>query len=122
MIAVLLLFSIVQGRDVIDDSVDVIEFNHMHAADGSHSFTQVIFWDWDTSVNDYTVIDWRMVKPHYLRKFPRGYRLTWVDGETIRTVRATAYFESWTQTDPEIVDRDKLPQDFRRTLTRFGRP
>jgi len=43
----LLLLSIVPMPDVVIDTVDAVEVNHVHDPDtGKECFTQTIFWRW----------------------------------------------------------------------------
>jgi 7,8-dihydro-6-hydroxymethylpterin-pyrophosphokinase len=63
---------------------------------------------------------WRLLKkqtqvPH--RDWQnRKFVAVWHDGEILREVEAETIRESWTQYDPELVEREFLPKDKRRDL------
>ena len=44
---------------------------------------------------------------------PRSYQCTWHDGPLLRQVRASKMRETWSQQDPERVNRAFLPEDQR---------
>ena len=114
------VFGAVPHDTMIRDAVDVIEVNHFYDDCGRHVFDQQIFWDW--SGTRYQVVAWRLIKspemlPH--RDWKRGgYVAMWRDNETLREVRAPAIRETWTQYDPELAERQVLPQEQRRHLTK----
>jgi hypothetical protein len=105
---------------VAADEVDLVEVNHFYNAEGSHVFDQVIFWQWFDDVSEFRVIAWRFHKsPHQTpyRDWRRGgYESVWHDGHVLRQVRAAFLRETWTQYDPEVHDRQFLPQEQRRGL------
>jgi hypothetical protein len=45
------------------------------------------------------------------------YIATWHDGLTLRQVRAASIRETWTQYDPELIERSVLPKEHRRELS-----
>ena len=107
---------------VKNDRVDVIEVNHCYDENGHLVFNQVIFWDlWDQD-SGFHVVAWRLVKrpaqfPY--RDWKRGgYAAVWHDGELLRRVRAKAMRETWTQYDPELEDRQPVPTQYRRGLSK----
>jgi hypothetical protein len=108
-------------RHVTVDQVDVIEYNHFYDEQGRHVFDQLIFYDWSPRENRYQIRDWRLIKtvsqaPYHDQQ--RGlYVATWHDGLTLRQVRGHAIRESWTQYDPELVERSVLPKEHRRELS-----
>ena len=108
-------------HDVATDQVDLIEYNHLYDEQGRHVLDQLIFYDWSRSESRYQIRDWRLIKskkqvPH--RDERRGlYVATWYDGDSIRQVRAVSVRETWTQYDPELVEREFLPKEQRRELT-----
>ena len=123
---VLLLTSVTLNpvNEMAVDRVDLVEVNHFFDQQGRHVFDQTIFYDWCPIQCRYNVRAWRLLKspsqwPH--RDWQSGgYVALWHDGSVLRKVRATAYRESWTQYDPELVERDYLPKDQRRDLQRPG--
>ena len=109
---------------IATDSVDLVEVNHYYDEQGRHVFDQTIFYDWCSVQCRYNVRAWRLLKsqsqlPH--RDWHSGgYVATWHDGSILRKVRASSFRESWTQYDPELVERDYLPKEQRRDLYRPG--
>ena len=113
-------------EDVSRDRVDLVEVNHFYDDVGRHVFDQVIFYDWSPADCRHVVRAWRMVKkPGQLpqRNWADGtYAAIWKDGEVLRDVRATSMRESWTQYDPELVEREYLPKEKRRELRTAAAP
>ena len=111
-------------EDVASDRVDLVELNHFYDEKGRLVFDQIIFYDWSPANNRYNVRAWRLLKtpaqvPY--RSWPRGeYVAVWHDGEILRKVRADSLRESWTQYDPELVEREFLPKEKRRELSRLS--
>jgi hypothetical protein len=108
------------ARDITVDRVDLIEVNHYYDEQGRHVFDQTIFYDWSAEQSRYNVRAFRMLKspgqmPHRDWR-GGGYVAIWHDGSVLRKVEASTFRESWTQYDPELVERDYLPKDQRREL------
>lgn len=107
-------------EDVARDRVDLVEINHFYDEHGRLVFDQVIFYDWSPAHSRYMVRAWRLVKnPAQLpqRDWQEGgYLAVWQDGEVLRDVRSTAMRETWTQYDPELLEREYLPKERRREL------
>jgi hypothetical protein len=104
---------------VIEDRVDLIEVNHFYDADAKHVFDQIIFYDWCDSTCRFQVRAWRMVKrsSQFPGRWGDSFRTSWVEGgETMRKVTAKAMRETWTQYDPELIERDVLPVSERKEL------
>lgn len=103
------------------DQVELIEYNHFYDEQGRHVFDQVLFYDWSPREMRYQIRDWRLIKtatqaPHY--DVQRDlYIATWHDGTSMRQVRGKSIRESWTQYDPELVERSFLPKENRRELS-----
>lgn len=100
--------------------VDKIELNHFYDQQGKHGFDQLIFWDWYPPDDDFRVRAWRLVKntnmiPRYNYRTKIVY-VRWHDGEYFREIRTTVLAQSWTQYDPEMMDREKLSRDLRKGL------
>jgi hypothetical protein len=113
-------------QDVPCDRVDLIEVNHFHDDQGRLVFDQVIFYEWCPRRGRHQVQAWRLLKTPAQkprRDFATGeYVATWHDGETLREVRAPAARESWTQYDPELVEREYLPKEKRKDLVKLRPP
>lgn len=126
----LALLVIVPRESVAAESCDLIELNHFYDERGRLVFDQVIFFDWSAAESRYNVRAWRLVKdPAQLPAIAwetRRYTSTWQDGERLRTITATHFRETWTQEDPELLERRHLPKAKRRELRplrpRFTRP
>lgn len=136
----LLLLSIVPYDYVAREQVDLIERNWFYDEYGRLVFEQVIFYDWCdnilvglyTEVDEiqitgrYNVVAWRLIKSPDLipfRDWERGgYSVFWQDGEQIRLMNAKAYRETFTQVDPELIEREFLPKEKRRELQSIKKP
>jgi hypothetical protein len=108
-------------RLVLEDEVDLVEVNHYHDARGQHVFDQLIFYDWSSQQRRFQVRAWRLVKSE--RQLPRrdyrngGWLVRWHDDGMLREVSAGSYRETWTQHDPELIQREYLPQEQRLDLS-----
>jgi len=107
-------------EDVAREKVDLMEVNHFYDEQGRLVFDQVIFYDWSPEHSRYMVRAWRLVKnPTQLPERDwrdGGYLAVWQDGEIVRRVQAASMRESWTQYDPELVEREFLPKERRKEL------
>lgn len=105
-------------EDLARERCDVLEANSFYDEQGRLVFDQLIAWDW--CHDRHQVRAWRMIKGPSMwpeRDWERGgYSVLWQDGEVIRMLWADSYRRTWTQYDPELVDRDYLPRDRRREL------
>ena len=110
------LLSIVPVETVVRDTVDVIEQNFFYDEQGRLVFEQLIYID----END-DVIAWRMAKggdirPQYDHRTGEYVCLWWddINFSGLRLVRSNHMRTTWTQHDPELAAREKLPQEQRR--------
>lgn len=107
--------------------VDLIELNHFLDDEGREVFQQVIFYDWCKPKQRFHVRAWRLIKKDSQRPIrrwnPTSYQCTWHEGSVLRQVRATKMRETWSQQDPERMNREFLPEDQRIPLfqTRVAR-
>jgi hypothetical protein len=105
------------------DRVDLIEINHFYDDHGRLVFDQTIFYDWSADDSHYHVRAWRLLKnPSQMpaRDWRQGnYVAVWQDGDVLRKVQAETVRETWTQYDPELIERDYLPKDQRRELRKL---
>jgi hypothetical protein len=109
---------IVPQSTVLRESVGAIERNFYYDEEGRLVFEQVIFCD--VIDGEEQVVAWRLIKDPCIipkRDWQGGYVATWMDADTVRQVRTGSVRESWTQFDPELVAREKLPNEKRRGLT-----
>ena len=105
---------------VAQDRVDLVEVNHFYDEQGKLVFDQIIFYDWSEADGRYNVRAWRLLKSNAqvpYRNWRQGdFVAVWHDGDILRKVQATSFRESWTQYDPELVEREYLPKERRREL------
>lgn len=106
-----------------EEKVDLIEINHFHDDQGRPVFDQIIFYDWSAADGRYQVRDWRLLKNQnqipLRNSSDGGYTAVWSDfkaQDTVRTTKAKVVRESWTQYDPELVEREFLAENKRRKL------
>ncbi len=123
-IAILLLGVSPARDDITRDWVDVVELNHFYDENCRLVFDQLIFYDWNHRQARYQVLAWRLAKTTDslpVRDWSGGgYVCFWQDGgETglIRKIRAKSMRESWTQWDPELAERERLPKEQRKELS-----
>lgn len=118
--AIVVAFGLNPTEDVARERVDLMEVNHFYDEQGRLVFDQIIFYDWSPEHSRYMVRAWRMVKnPAQLPERDwrdGGYLTVWQDGEVLRRVRAESMRETWTQYDPELIEREYLPRERRREL------
>jgi hypothetical protein len=108
---------------VARDQVDLIEINHYYDEYGKHVFDQLIFYDWSAEESRHHVRAWRLIKHDsqipYRDWQKEQYVATWQDGDVLRTVQSDSIRETWTQYDPELLERAALPKSQRKELRRF---
>ena len=119
----LAVFGASPGNKNSDERVDLIEINHFHDDQGRPVFDQILFYDWSPADQRYQIRDWRLLKNAYqvpLRNASDGeYVAVWSDfksRDVVRKTQAKLIRESWTQYDPELVEREFLPEGKRRKL------
>lgn len=119
-------FSLSPADEVTVDEVDLVEVNHFYDDQGRLVFDQIIYYDWSPVHNRYQVRDWRLLKTPTqipLRDWREGgYVSEWEDFKQrngLRRVKSKSVRETWTQHDPELVEREFLPQEKRAELTRI---
>ena len=118
--AAALLLATVPHETIPCDRVALIEVNHFCNDEAQLVFDQVLFYEWNASKGRHDVQAWRLLKnPNQWpqRDYGTGeYRSMWLDGETLREVRAATVRETWTQIDPELEARQVLAKEKRRDL------
>lgn len=106
------------------EHVDLIELNHFVDDQGREVFRQVIFYDWSHEQHRFLVRGWRLVKHESQlpsrRWNPARYECSWHDDQREHRVVAPKLRETWSQRDPERVNRAWLPEDQRVPL--FTKP
>ncbi|MFO0869907.1 MAG: hypothetical protein U0935_13315 [Pirellulales bacterium] len=110
--------------EVTVDRVDLVEVNHFYDDQGKLVLDQLIFYDWCSAACRFQVRAWRLLKtPAQLpqREAVDGqYVARWHDGHILRKVYARQFRETWTQFDPELMEREYLPKDKRRDLKKLA--
>jgi hypothetical protein len=122
-IVILMSLGTVKPNDVEYDYVDLIEINHFIDSQGRLVFDQIIFYEWSRDETRFHVRAWRLIKSQ--SQIPRrvvrgGFSAIWHDGDVLRDISTPAVAETWTQYDPEIMERAFLPQDKRNGLRKWA--
>ncbi|MEO1527838.1 MAG: hypothetical protein AAFX06_20600 [Planctomycetota bacterium] len=101
-------------------NVDLVELNHFLDDNGREVVRQLVFYDWCPDQRRFHVRAWRLIKSESQlprrRWNPTGYLIRWKDKSFTREVWAKSMRETWTQQDPERVNRLVLPENERRPL------
>lgn len=101
-------------------AVDLVEYNHFLDDNGREVFRQVVFFDWSRERRQFEVRAWRLVKhPSQVptRDFvDDSYVTRWQDKSVTRVVRAKSLRETWSQEDPERVNRAFVSESDRKPL------
>ena len=123
----LVTFGLNPSSELPDEKVDLVELNHFHDDQGRPVFDQIIFYDWSPAEGRYQVRDWRLLKSsdqiplHSSRD--REFVAVWNDfkaHDALRSTKAKMVRETWTQYDPELVEREFLAENKRRKLREVG--
>ena len=115
----LTLFASLPLTDVANETVDLIELNHVYSASGSPMYDQVLFYQWRPKTGDYQVRAVRLLLSDDIprRDFRRDdWVMIFSDRAILREVRSAAFRESWTQYDVEQAERTRLPKEYRSGL------
>jgi hypothetical protein len=104
------VLSIVPVDNVIEDSADVVELNSYYDEYGDLVFDQVIFWNWNGF--EHRVFAWKLLKSNHQIPIKSSGVLVaiWKDQDKIRKIVTKSLRRTWTQYDPELLDREKLSQ------------
>ncbi len=113
-----------RGRDVTE-TVDLIELNHFYDDLGRHAYDQVIFYEWSPDYRRFHVIAWCLVENDLSRMPTRNacngeHVVRWYDrdAKVRREVHSPLYRETWSQVDPERVNKKLLDEKYRTSLIR----
>jgi hypothetical protein len=110
---------------MIEESIDMIELNHFYDPCGRHIYDQVIFYHLAPETGKYRVRAWCLVEDREtlsrrpVKDAATGcVRVEWYDGEhkVVRHLVSRIYRESWTQVDPERMDKRYLDERLRLSL------
>jgi hypothetical protein len=110
----------------VTETVDLIELNHFYDDLGRHAYDQVIFYEWSPDYRRFHVIAWCLVENDLSRMPTRNpgngeYVVRWYDrdAKTPREVHSPLYRETWSQVDPERVNKKWLDEKHRTSLIRL---
>lgn len=115
-LALVLCLGVTSKSDPMVVWVDVIELNHFMPK-AKHAFTQVVFWNEHLSglnqsqLHSYGFVilrDGDMVIHEPVRKSSNIWEFRCQSGMHWYTVRSRIYHETWTEIDPEAIDRSKF--------------
>ena len=113
-----ILLTIIPYSPIIEDRVSVYEVNHFYDDAGQPIFTQRIFYEWSDEAERYNVVAWRMVKRDApMSRDRQVVFFDYGDGGGLRRIRFASFMESWTQYDPELLERERLPSHQRKGLS-----
>lgn len=117
---------VISGSRNVSEQVDLIELNHWYDNLGRHAYDQLIFYQWSPDYRRYHVIAWCLVENDLSRvptKLPDvdQYIVNWYDrdAKVHRQVRANLYRETFSQVDPEKLNRKYLDEKYRTSLLRL---
>jgi hypothetical protein len=103
-----------KGNDVVEEYVDLIELNHFYDQQGRHVYDQVIFYERTPDTGRFQVRAWCLVEDRdALNRRPvknsetQRYQVDWLDNDQrlMRKITSHLYRESWSQIDPERVNK-----------------
>lgn len=121
MAIAMVLLSILPQTGIARDRADVVEVNWFYDDTGRLVFTQMVWWLWNRDLARSECMAWRLLR-HPSQRPQLDWRTgeyvsAWQDGDLFRVVRSTAFRETWTQVDVELIDRDVLPKERRQELS-----
>ena len=98
--------------------VDLVEVKHYHNETGKHVLDQLIFYSWSPQLKRYDVRGWRIIACESMYPVRRGdgYVVRWHDDGVMREIFAKAKRETVTKHDPELRQRERLPESDRKPL------
>jgi hypothetical protein len=114
MLTILLLLS-ASGDPYQPQGCDRAELNQIYQhCDGEWEprLCQWIFWDWSDRKKCFVVREWCMAKTgaRPMRIGGRWLLPLYDKGHGLRVISPRSYGQSWTDHDPEVENRDVLPQ------------
>jgi len=111
----------------VSETVDMIELNHFFDRHGRHVYDQVIFYERLAGNGQFRVRAWCLVEDREsLNRRPiwdattDHYQVDWLDSDQgiVRSIRSPLYRETWTQYDPERIDKKHLEERYRLALVK----
>jgi len=116
----LLLIALNPVENIAEDRCTVLFVEHFYSESGQLVFDQLVPLEWNPHAERHDVICWRLIKTPGMvpeRDWRRGgYVVRFMDGETLRIIRADSLREEWNQHDSEMAWREVLPKEYRKGL------
>ena len=117
----LFLLTLFAPQNATSEHVDLVELNSHYDCMGRFVYEQVIFYEWRSDFNRYHVRAWVLSDGD--KQPQRDYRNgLWIvkytdrDQKFERVITSTHFRRSWTQVDPERVNKKLLPESERHGL------
>lgn len=112
-------------QEVARERVDLVEVNHFYDDSGKHKFDQIIYYRWSGENARFDIVDYKQLRcidqiPVRVEKLD-GWLSVWQDRgdhHLLRSIFAREKIETWTQHDPEMLQRKYLPKDRRCQLSK----
>lgn len=106
---------LIVGSFYHEERVDLIELNHFYDDRGKPVFTQYIIYEWNDGHAEYHVRNFLMEEKILFFKNHFAGLYTIILPETRVQVKITSqnFKESWTQIDPERINKKKLDENLR---------
>jgi hypothetical protein len=114
-----------KGNDIFEEYVDLIELNHFYDPRGVFVYDQVIFYERSPETGVFRVRAWCLVEDReILNRRPiknvqsQLYQVDWYDHDNrlLRKIRSHIFRESWTQIDPERLNKQVHEERLRLAL------
>ena len=120
ILILLALFSTITDENIQTQHIDVLELNHFYDENGRLVFDQYIFWEWDRFTKRFQIKAWRLKKPNMpldlKNKLIYVFEGNQRDKSKIKKIYFYSFRESWTQYDPELLEREFLSREGRKEL------
>ncbi len=117
LLIALVLFSSGAGRREVFTNCDMIELNHFHDSEsGSHAYDQYIFYEWSPDYRRHDVVAWCLVDDTVPINRNGAWIILWRDrdfGGLVRIMRTQVFKETWTDKDPERINKKLLDEKYR---------
>lgn len=101
LLAILLL--VITSTPTSYHRIEILELNHLYDHKAKHVLDQYIFWGYYPAKDAIHVLDYRLVKSKKI--VPNGNVLILTDKIRVHKIYFKIFKETWTQTDPEVFDR-----------------
>jgi hypothetical protein len=116
MYAAFLLLTTVPYEAAVTDQFDVCHLQHYYDNEARHVFSQLLWKRWNAYDGRYDVEAWRLVKQGEPQ--PLSGEVLFHDNGVLRQVKHHRFTESWDQWDEELEQRQVLPKEYRKDLSK----